>query len=59
VDPASKIFAKLVHKNAKKTLKGVAYPKNVHDPNIPSLPKIGETLMDPTPWIFKLCESCS
>jgi hypothetical protein len=47
VYPPSKIFAKLVNKNAIKHQKGVPSPKNFYNPYIPSLPKSGKTLMDP------------
>jgi hypothetical protein len=44
--PPSKIFAKLVNKNAIKHQKGVPSPKNFHNPYIPSLAKFGKNLMD-------------
>jgi hypothetical protein len=47
VYPPSKIFAKLVNKNAIKHQKGVPSPKKFHNPYIPSLPKFGKNLMDP------------
>jgi hypothetical protein len=49
VYPPSKIFAKLVNKNAIKHQKGVPSPKNFHNPYIPSLPKFGKNLLDPPP----------
>jgi hypothetical protein len=49
VYPPSKIFAKLVNKNALKHQKGVPSPQNFHNPYIPSLPKSGKNLMDPPP----------
>jgi hypothetical protein len=54
VYPPSKIFAKLVNKNAIKIIKhqkGVPSPKNFHNPYIPSLPKFGKNLLDPPPRI--------
>jgi hypothetical protein len=45
--PPSKIFAKIVIKNAIKHQKGVPSPKNFHNPYIPFLPKFGKNLMDP------------
>jgi hypothetical protein len=48
VDPPPKIFAKFINKNAIKTPKGVHTPKNLHNPCIPSLPKFGKNLMDPS-----------
>jgi hypothetical protein len=47
VYPPSKMFAKLVNKNAIKHQNGVHSPKNFHNPYIPSLPKFGKYLMDP------------
>jgi hypothetical protein len=47
VYPPSKIFAKLVNKNAIKHQKGVPTSQNFHNPYIPSLPKFGKNLMDP------------
>jgi hypothetical protein len=47
VYPPSKIFAKLVNKNAIKHQKGVPSPQNFHNPYVPSLPKFGKNLMDP------------
>jgi hypothetical protein len=47
VYPPSKIFAKLVNKNAIKHQKGVPSQKNFHNPYIPSLPKFGKNLHDP------------
>jgi hypothetical protein len=60
VYPPSKIFAKLVNKNAMKQQKVVPSPQNVHNPYIPSLPKFGKNLPDPPPgfsnrvhlWLF-------
>jgi hypothetical protein len=49
VYPPSEIFAKLVNKNAIKHQKGVPSPQNFHNPYIPSLPKFGKNLLDPTP----------
>jgi hypothetical protein len=57
VYPPSKIFAKLVNKNAIKHQKVVPFPQNFHNPYIPSLPKFGKKLPDPPPWIFKPCAS--
>ncbi len=54
VYPPSKIFAKLVNKNAIKHQKGVPSPKNFHNLYIPSLPKFGTNLMDP-PSGFSNC----
>jgi hypothetical protein len=51
VYPPSKIFAKLVNKNAIKHQKGVPSPKNFHNRYIPSLPKFGKNLF--SSWIFK------
>jgi hypothetical protein len=47
VYPPSKIFAKLVNKNAIKHQNGVPSPQNFHNPYIPSLPKFGKNLPDP------------
>jgi hypothetical protein len=50
VYPPSKIFGKLVNKNAIKVIKhqnGVPSPKNFHNPYIPFLPKFGKNLTDP------------
>jgi hypothetical protein len=50
VDPPSKIFPKLLNKNAIKTPKGVPSPKNYNNPYyIPSLTKFGKNLMHPPP----------
>jgi hypothetical protein len=49
VYPPSKIFAKLVNKNAIKHQKVVPSPQNFHNPYIPSLPKFGKNLPDPPP----------
>jgi hypothetical protein len=49
VYPPSKIFAKLVNKNAIKHQKVVPSPKNFHNPYIHSLPKFGKNLPDPPP----------
>jgi hypothetical protein len=49
VYPPSKMFAKLVNKNAIKHQKGVPSPKYFHNPYIPSLPKFGKNLTDPPP----------
>jgi hypothetical protein len=49
VYPPSKLFAKLVNKNAIKHQKVVSSPKNFHNPYIPSLPKFGKNLPDPPP----------
>jgi hypothetical protein len=43
VYPPSKIFAKLVNKNAIKHQKVVPSPKNFHNPSIPSLPNLAKT----------------
>jgi hypothetical protein len=51
VYPPSKIFAKLVNKNAIKHQKGVPSPQNFHNHYIPSLPKFGKNLPDPPPRI--------
>jgi hypothetical protein len=51
VYPPSKIFAKLVDKNAMKHQKGVPSPKNFYNHYIPSLPKLGKNLIDPPPRI--------
>jgi hypothetical protein len=51
VYPPSKIFAKLVSKNAIKHQKGVPFPKKINSPYIPSLPKFGKNLIDPPPRI--------
>jgi hypothetical protein len=45
----SKIFSKLVNKNAIIHQKGVPSPQNFHNLYIPSLPKFGKNLMDPPP----------
>jgi hypothetical protein len=58
VHPPSKIFAKLVNKNARKQQKGVPSPKNVHNPYIPSLPKFGKNLMDPPPGFSNRVHLC-
>jgi hypothetical protein len=63
VDPPSKIFVKLVNKNAIKPPKIVPVSQNFHNPYIPFLPKkFGKNLMDPPfgllnrGWIlFQLC----
>jgi hypothetical protein len=47
VDPSSKIFTKLVNKNAIKPEKGVPYPHKFGR-NLPSGPSL---------WIFKPCAS--
>ncbi len=52
VYPPSKIFAKLVNKNAIKHQKGVPSPKIFYNPYIPSLPKFGKNLIDPPPRIL-------
>jgi hypothetical protein len=58
VYPPSKIFAKLVNKNAIKHQKDIPSPKNFHNPYIPSLLIFGENLMDePSLRILKLCPS--
>jgi hypothetical protein len=49
VYPPSKIFAKLVNKNAIKHQKVVPSPQNFHNPYIPSLPKFDKNLPDPPP----------
>jgi hypothetical protein len=49
------MFAKLVNKNAIKHQKVVPYPKNFHNPYIPSLP--GKKPHGPSIWIFKPCAS--
>jgi hypothetical protein len=49
VYPPSKIFAKLVNKNAIKHQKVVPSPQNFHNPYLPSLPKFGKNLPDPPP----------
>jgi hypothetical protein len=49
VYPPFKIFAKLVYKNAIKHQKGVPSPQNFHNPYLPSLPKFGKNLTDPSP----------
>jgi hypothetical protein len=49
VYPPSKMFSKLVNKNAIKHQKGVHSPKNFHKPYIPSLSKFGKYHMDPLP----------
>ncbi len=49
VYPPSKIFARLVNKNAIKHQKVVPSPKNLKNPYIPSLPKFGKNLPDPPP----------
>jgi hypothetical protein len=54
VYPPSKIFAKLVNKNAIKHQKGVPSPQNFHNPYIPSHQKFGKNLMDP-PSGFSNC----
>ncbi len=58
VYPPSKIFAKLVNKNAIKHQKGVRSPKNLHNPYIPSLPKFGKNLIDPPPRISNRVHLC-
>jgi hypothetical protein len=57
VYPPSKIFAKLVNKNAIKHQKGAPSPKNFHNPYIPSVPKFGKNHMDPPSGFFKPCAS--
>jgi hypothetical protein len=58
VHPPSKIFAKLVNKNAIKHQKGVISKKKFYNPYIASLPKFGKNLMDPPSFrIFKPCAS--
>jgi hypothetical protein len=49
VYPPSKIFARLVNKNAIKHQKVVPSPKNLQNPYIPSLPKFVKNLPDPPP----------
>ncbi len=58
VYPPSKIFAKLVNKNAIKHQKGVPSPKNFHNPYIPSLPKFVKNLPDPPPRISNRVHLC-
>jgi hypothetical protein len=58
VYPPSKIFAKLVNKNAIKHQKGVPSPQNFHNPYIPSLPKFGKNLPDPPPRISNRVHLC-
>jgi hypothetical protein len=49
VYPSSKIFAKLVNKNAIKHQKVAPSPQNFHNPYIPSLSKFGKNHPDPPP----------
>jgi hypothetical protein len=49
VNPLSKIFEKLVNKNAIKNQKDAPSPKYFYNPYIPSLPKFGKNLMDLPP----------
>jgi hypothetical protein len=58
VYPPSKMFSKLVNKNAIKHQKGVPSPKNFHNPYIPSLPKFGKKLTDPPPGFSNLVHLC-
>jgi hypothetical protein len=51
VYPPSKMFAKLVIKNAIKH-------QNFHNPYIPSLPKFGKDLMDPPPGFSNRVHLC-
>jgi len=58
VYPHSKIFAKLVNKNAIKHQKGVPSPQNFYNRYIPSLPpKIWQKPHGPSLRIFKPCAS--
>jgi hypothetical protein len=59
VYPPSKIFAKLVNKNAIKHQKGVPSPQIFHNPYIPSLPKFGKNLTDPPPGFSNRVHLCS
>ncbi len=45
--PPSKIFAKLVNKNAMKHQNGVPSPQTFHNPYTPSLPKFVKNLTEP------------
>ncbi len=58
VYPPSKIFAKLVNKNAIKHQKGVPSLQNFYNPYIPSLPKFGKNLIDPPPRISNPVHLC-
>ena len=58
VYPPSKIFAKLVNKNAIKHQKGVPSHQNLNNPYIPSLPKFGKHLMDPPPGFLNRVHLC-
>jgi hypothetical protein len=49
VDPPSKMFTKLVNKNAIKPKRGVPSPKKFAQPHIPSPQIFGKNLMDPPP----------
>jgi hypothetical protein len=59
VYPPSKIFAKLVNKNAIKHQKVVPSPQNFHNPYIPSLPKFGKNLPDPPPGFSNRVHLCT
>ncbi len=59
VYPPSKIFAKLVNKNAIKHQKVVPSPKNFHNPYIPSLAKFGKNLPDPPHGFSNRVHLCS